>query len=175
MKRICEIKGLEKIKPNYYITTCGKVISYGKSKFNILKFKLDKGYPRLGLMTIDNKRKFLFIHRLVALAFIPNPNNLPQVNHIDETPSHSYVCNLEWCDCTYNINYGNHNAKVLASNLANKDISYYESYPIFRDDFKKRCKSRGLNFEDFDEVFSDRYEFKDRKVTRYFYFYKYKE
>ena len=46
------------------------------------------------------------INRLVALAFIPNPNNYPTVNHKDENPSNNYFENLEWCTNKYNVNYG---------------------------------------------------------------------
>lgn len=46
------------------------------------------------------------IHRLVAMAFIPNPNNYPIINHKDENPSNNRVDNLEWCTTKYNINYG---------------------------------------------------------------------
>lgn len=50
------------------------------------------------------KRQFL-IHRLVAMAFIPNPNGYPRINHIDENPKNNRVENLEWCTQEYNIQY----------------------------------------------------------------------
>ena len=57
---------------------------------------------------INGKQKRKLIHRLVAEAFIPNPNNLPQINHKDEKPNNNNVDNLEWCDNWYNSHYGKH-------------------------------------------------------------------
>lgn len=51
------------------------------------------------------KPKHMLIHRLVAMAFIPNPNNYPQINHMDENPKNNHVDNLEWCTGSYNIRY----------------------------------------------------------------------
>ena len=63
------------------------------------------GYLRVGLWK-ENKVKFYTVHRLVAQAFLDNPNNLPEVNHIDEDKTNNHVENLEWCDNKYNMNYG---------------------------------------------------------------------
>ena len=64
-----------------------------------------KGYKTVSL-TKDGKTKTLFVHRLVAEAFIPNVDNLPMVNHKDEDKTNNFVENLEWCTNDYNINYG---------------------------------------------------------------------
>ena len=53
----------------------------------------------------DGTRKCFLIHRLVGFAFIPNPLNLPQINHMDENPKNNCVDNLEWCTQEYNIKY----------------------------------------------------------------------
>jgi hypothetical protein len=108
-----DIKGYEKL---YAITSCGKVWSYKRKKF--LSHRLDKdGYPRVTLHK-DGKLKTFFIHRLVAMAYIPNPNNLPEVNHKDEIKTHDWVNNLEWCDKKYNANYGTRNKRISDSAAA---------------------------------------------------------
>jgi hypothetical protein len=63
------------------------------------------GYLQICLH-INKQTKHCLIHRLVAQAFLPNPNNLPQVNHKNEDKSDNRVENLEWCDGKYNVNYG---------------------------------------------------------------------
>lgn len=62
----------------------------------------DKGYKVVSLTKRDMPDKSIPVHRLVAMAFIPNPNNLPQVNHIDGNKENNNVENLEWCDNSYN-------------------------------------------------------------------------
>ena len=81
----------------------GKIYHY---KERILKsFYNDTGYLHVALHK-NGKRKTCKVHRLVAQAFIPNPNNLPIINHRDENKSNNLYTNLEWCDHKYNTNYG---------------------------------------------------------------------
>ena len=77
-------------------------------KSRLLKpFKNNSGHLRIILIKKSIK-KHLLVHRLVAKAFIPNPNNYPIINHKDENPSNNNVENLEWCTVLYNNNYGNY-------------------------------------------------------------------
>lgn len=64
-----------------------------------------RGYQKVQLYK-NNKCKNEYVHRLVALAFVPNPNGLPQVNHKDEDKANNFADNLEWCDNDYNNMYG---------------------------------------------------------------------
>ena len=103
--------------PGYYITKDGKVWSEKTKKF--LKLNGDRYYfVDLYKNGIKYHKK---IHRLVAEAFIPNPNNLPQINHIDENIHNNCVTNLEWCTQKKNNNYGNHNYNMKLS-LLKKDL-----------------------------------------------------
>ena len=102
--------------PNYQISTMGRVKSLGNNKTRkdkILKsYKNNKGYLVVHLYK-EGKVKGYSIHRLVTSAFIPNPNNLPQVNHKDEDKTNNRVDNLEWCDNDYNRNYGTRTERVF--------------------------------------------------------------
>ena len=70
------------------------------------------GYCIVTLYNKDGQRKDWKVHRLVAIAFIPNPNNYPQVNHKNEIKDCNYVGNLEWCTAQYNANYGSRPYKL---------------------------------------------------------------
>ena len=97
-----DIKGYE---GKYQISNLGKVKSLiGNSK--ILKPEIRAGYYSIQLCK-NGKCTHKRIHRLVAEAFIPNPNNLPMINHKDENKLNNNVDNLEWCDNTYNSQYPN--------------------------------------------------------------------
>ena len=61
----------------------------------------------------NKKRKVILLHRLVAIHFIENPNNYPEVNHKDEDITNNHVDNLEWCTSKYNANYGTRNQRCL--------------------------------------------------------------
>lgn len=78
-----------------------------------------KGYYIVSLKGKD----IFYIHRLVAQAFLPNPHNLPQVNHKDENKANNCVKNLEWCTQEYNYKYGTRAERCIKSNINNSKKS----------------------------------------------------
>ena len=99
----------------YMISNFGRVKSLKyrhHNKIEILKQENNRGYKRICLFTKDGKKKHFSVHRLVAEAFIPKPNNYKEINHKDEDTTNNNVNNLEWCNHTYNINYGTRTQKA---------------------------------------------------------------
>jgi len=123
----------------YLISSHGRVLGIGT--YNTCKkgelIGIYKKNGRNGYMQarfFDNGRaKTIEIHSLVAKAFIPNPNNLPMVNHIDEDKTNNHVENLEWCDNAYNIRYSH--AKPV--DVYTKNGRYIETLDAIIDAGKK--------------------------------------
>ena len=88
----------------YKVSTEGNIKSIRSNKILSLDTS-QNGYKRVSLYKNKTIKHYL-VHRLVAQAFIPNPDNLPCVNHKDEDKSNNCVSNLEWCTVAYNNNYG---------------------------------------------------------------------
>lgn len=102
-----DIKGYEGL---YQVSNFGRVMNVKKNKL-VKQEIIHNGYVRVTLFN-NGKPKWFFIHRLVAIAFIPNPHNYPQINHKDENKLNNCVDNLEWCTAKYNSNYGTRNIKI---------------------------------------------------------------
>ena len=103
-KNIKDYEGL------YQISNLGRVKRIWKTKENICTPILQKEYYYINLCK-HQKSKRKLLHRLVAQAFIPNPDNLTEVNHKDEDKLNNRVENLEWCTSKYNSNYGTRNIR----------------------------------------------------------------
>lgn len=121
----------------YQVSSLGRVRSlnfnhHGYTK--ILKQSITpRGYRNVSLWK-NGIHKVFGVHRLIAMTFIPNPNNLPEVNHKDENTSNNCITNLEWCSSQYNNTYGTNiqrRSKKLLKPIAcyknNKLIKQYKS------------------------------------------------
>ncbi len=115
---------------------------HGKKQFfkeRLIKPHTNKmGYRDLTLSK-NNISYQKLIHRLVAEAFIPNPNNLPCVNHKDENKSNNFVWNLEFCTHKYNSNYGTMPERMRQSQLRENNSNWNKGKPV-------RCIETGQEF-----------------------------
>lgn len=97
---------------NYIIYSEGKIFSKKYQKF-LSPATTQDGYLRVMLYDDDGNTKSFLVHRLIAMVFIPNPNNYDSVNHKDENKQNNDVSNLEWCTRLYNNNYGQHKTSII--------------------------------------------------------------
>ena len=147
-----DIPGYEGI---YQVSNNGKVKSMkrirkggGVLKEKMMTLYLDKdGYVKTSLYK-NKKKNPMMVHRLVAFAFIDNPNMFPQINHKDENHSNNNVENLEWCDSKYNTNYGSRSKKISGEKhglhkLTNEEIKYIRNvYIPYHNEFSGAALAR---------------------------------
>lgn len=138
-----DIEGYEGL---YQVSNLGRVKSLKyrghEGCIGILTPRLDgKEYETVALYK-GGKVRNTKIHRLVAQAFIPNPNNYPQVNHKDEDKTNNNVDNLEWCTNEYNHNYGTRNERVAKS--LSKKVICITTGEIFNS-MREACRKYDIN------------------------------
>lgn len=132
-KAVAGYEGLYQVSNDGHV----KSLSNGKGKKEkVLRQSISaEHYPSVALSKNGSLSRYS-VHRLVAMAFLSNPNKLPEVNHKDENPYNNRVDNLEWCTHEYNINYSSglkcykrrgHARKVNRVDASGKAISAYRS------------------------------------------------
>ena len=127
-------KDIEGYEGKYMVSNFGRVKSlkdrYGNYREKIFKPCNDGHGYYFVLLCSNGKPKPFKIHRLVAQTYIPNPDNLDQVNHKDENKQNNCVNNLEWCTCKYNNCYGSRNERMSKSR--SKKVACYKDGKIIK-------------------------------------------
>lgn len=137
-----EWKEIDGFDGDYWISNYGRLKSCKYNKNIILSLKPNKhGYVEKQLFK-DNQYYSKRIHRLVAIAFMPNPNNLPEVNHKDGNKQNNRVDNLEWCTPLENVH---HRYEVLNKyKSSDKKVICIETNIIY-DSITKASKSTNIH------------------------------
>lgn len=129
----------------YEVSNTGEI---RRSNGDVRKLRIKKGantyYKEVSLWK-DGKRKCFLVHRLVAQAFIPNPNNFPIINHKDENGMNNCIENLEWCDHSYNTRYNKYPLKQKSQ--ATKAVSQEQKIKTSISVKKYRREHSKLKFE----------------------------
>ena len=102
----------------------------------LLKLQKNQGYIRVALSK-NGIKTWLRVHRLVAQAFLPNPDNLPEINHKNEDKTNNRVDNLEWCDRKYNNNYGDRLEKSINTKIKNGYVNE-ENVGLSKKEYEKK-------------------------------------
>ena len=127
----------KKLGDNYIISDEGIIKNIVTDRI-INPWLNNNGY-RYVTLNLEGTRKNYRVHRLVAEKFIPNPNNLPQVNHKDGNKQNNKIDNLEWCDSSYNVQHAIKQGLIplgvnnKRSKLSQEDVDYIKHHYIKRD------------------------------------------
>jgi len=131
--------------PDYLVDKRGRVWSTKTNRY--LKPALRNGYPFVSIR-VGDKQKNVYIHRMVASIYIPNPDNLPEVNHIDRDKTNSNVSNLEWVSKHANMEH------ALAKSYSMRNP---EGEKVFIHNMEKFCKGTELDPSSMIKVYYGKY------------------
>lgn len=147
-------KDIQGYEGRYQVSSLGRVKSYTRAKNPegiVLKFSEVDGYNRVGITDSSGYRRHFLAHRLVAMAFIPNINNKPQVNHIDSNRKNNNVKNLEWVtnreNSIHSWEYGGremseeHKSKVSKTRIE-KGLSKGKNNPMYGKEFSEEHRKK---------------------------------
>lgn len=130
----------------YEVSSYGRVRSLRRGRILTSSINRD-GYVRCHIK-VNGVSKYYLVHRMVAEAFIPNPDNLPQVNHKDEDKTNNRVENLEMCNAKYNSNYGSRIERVRATKIKNGTYTGLSREEYFKKRYQeKKDKIRDYNHQ----------------------------
>lgn len=125
-------KDIEGFEGLYQVSNLGRVKSLARKdimgrpvKGVLMKQRKTRNGYLLVTLRRNGKRDDRLTHRLVAMAFLINPDNLPQINHKNEEKTNNMVSNLEWCSSKYNANYGTRNERIA------KHVEKAREQPIY--------------------------------------------
>ena len=150
--------------PDYYeVSNLGRIRrTFYYKKGTVVKILVpyipDNGYARIKIQYPHRKNTILKpIHRMVALAFLPNPDNLPCINHKDECKYNNRVDNLEWCTYKYNCNYGT--GIQRCSESRKKSAKHKEARKIAGEKLKEK-----YNTQEYKTLFSERRKSREARL-----------
>ena len=159
----------------YSITTDGRVLSHWNKQFRATH--LDRrGYVRVGLKNDDGSYQMTHVHRLVARTFIPNPDNLPQVDHIDGVKTHNDVSNLRWMTNRQNAHAAMDRGLMPHAVFMNDEVVHGICRRLSQGDtVASICKDTGFSYDAVTAIrlrrnwthISDQYVFPETKKQNY--------
>ena len=136
-------KDVENYEGLYQVSNLGRIKSLERDVFNYRGTLINHMEEKILVPVLNNngylyvklckngKGKLMLVHRLVAEAFLPNPENKSQVNHKDEVKNNNAVENLEWCTASYNNNYGTRNVRMIQNRRSYKLGNHPQAKPVF--------------------------------------------
>ena len=141
-------EGLYEVSNTGQVRSLDRYVKYSNGRIHLYKGKvLSPGIKPDGYLLINlccnGKHNTIRVHRLVTEAFLPNPDNLPEVNHKDEDKTNNRVENLEWCDYVYNNNYGTKPERLSKSKIGR--IPWNKGVPMSEE---IKIKLRGRTFSE---------------------------
>jgi hypothetical protein len=133
---------------DYFVTEDGKIFSVKLNRFIIQRLD-EKGYLSVSLNQ-NGFKKYMKVHRVVALTYLSNPDNKPQVNHIDGNKQNNNVSNLEWVTGSENtihaIKMGLRDKAHEKARVENQKLVLHTSTGVYYDSLKLACKALDINY-----------------------------